>query len=97
MSFCIFLSENIHLNTKNITTLHKELLEINLSITAYIEESKSRLKALRLELAHQATSSQRVVEILSDKCKYTYFSNIFISLSYKIFIFTLRKDNILKF
>lgn len=59
--------KNISANSQSVTLLHKELLEINLSITAYIEESKKRLAGLRLELAHDAKSSQRVVEILCDK------------------------------
>lgn len=71
----IFISENIFANSQNITALHKDLLEINLSITAYIEESKKRLEGLRLELARQATSSHKVVDILSQKCKssHTHF------------------------
>lgn len=59
--------ENIFTNNKNVRSLHKELLEVNLSISAYITESKRRLKNLRLELAYEAKSSQRVVEILSEK------------------------------
>lgn len=67
--YCNF-SENIIAKSQNVTSLHKELLEINLSFTAFIEESKRRLGSLRLELANKANSSQRVVEILSEKCKY---------------------------
>lgn len=52
-----------------MTGLHKELLEINFTIAAYIEESKKRLREVRLDLAQQAKSSQEVVEILSQKCK----------------------------
>ncbi|CAH2087862.1 unnamed protein product [Euphydryas editha] len=52
--------KNIFANTQNVTALHKELLEINLSITAYIEESKNRLEGLRLDLVRQATSSHKV-------------------------------------
>lgn len=65
----IFIAENIFANTKNITEQHKELLEINLSFTAYIEESKRRLQTLRLDLAQQAKSSHRVVEVFNEKCK----------------------------
>lgn len=68
---CLLIAENISSNSQSVTLLHKELLEINLSITAYIEESKKRLAGLRLDLANEAKSSQRVVEILSDKCEYT--------------------------
>lgn len=64
----LLFSENIFANSQNVTKLHKELLEINLSITAYIQESRNRLEELRFDLAHQATSSQRVVDILSDTC-----------------------------
>lgn len=67
-----FIAENISANSQSVTLLHKELLEINLSITAYIEESKKRLAGLRLDLAHDAKSSQRVVEILCDKCEYPF-------------------------
>lgn len=63
-------AENISSNNYNIASLHKELLEVNLSITAYIEESKKRLAGLRLDLARDAKSSQKVVEILSEKCKF---------------------------
>lgn len=59
--------KKISTNSQNISKAHKELLEINWSITAYVEESKKRLAGLRLELALDAKSSQRVVEILSDK------------------------------
>lgn len=59
--------KNISSKTQSVTFLHKELLEINLSITAYIQESKKRLARLRLDLAHDAKNSQKVVEILSDK------------------------------
>lgn len=59
--------ESIFTNNKNVRSLHKELLEVNLSISAFITESKRRLKNLRLELAYEAKSSQRVVEILSEK------------------------------
>lgn len=59
--------KNISSNSQAVTLLHKELLEINLSIITYIEESKQRLARLRMSLAHDAKSSHRVVEILSDK------------------------------
>lgn len=59
--------KNISSNSHDVSILHKELLEINLSITAYVEESKKRLAGLRLNLAHDAKDSYRVVEILSDK------------------------------
>lgn len=65
----ISIPENLFEKSQNVTLLHKELLEVNLSITAYIEESKKRLEALRLGLAREAKSSQKVVEILSEKCK----------------------------
>lgn len=65
-----FISENIFSNNQNLALLHKELLEINLSITAYIEESKRRLGGLRLDLANEAKDSYSVVEILSNKCEY---------------------------
>ncbi|CAK1589024.1 unnamed protein product [Parnassius mnemosyne] len=61
--------KNIAVNTQNVSALHKELLEINLSIRSYVEESKTRLKDIRLELANQAKSANEVVEILSGKCK----------------------------
>lgn len=64
---------NIFQNSRNVTALHEELLEINLSLTAYIGESETRLKALRLSLANSADSSHKVVDILSDKCKFTLY------------------------
>lgn len=64
------ISEDIAENTKNLSAHQKELLELNLSITTYIEESKIRLKALRLELANQANSSIKVAEILSRRGTY---------------------------
>lgn len=72
-----FISENIFTNSQNVTSLHKELLEINLSVTAFIEESKKRLDGLRLNLAHEAKSSQKVVEILSEKSKFGIFLYLF--------------------
>lgn len=54
-------------NHQTVTQLHKELVEIDLSFTAYIEESKNRIQNHRLNLARQAKSSQEVVEILSEK------------------------------
>ncbi|CAG4976398.1 unnamed protein product [Colias eurytheme] len=59
--------KNISANNKNVSELHKELLEVNLSISAYVEESKRRLAALRFDLVNSANSSQKVVEILSKK------------------------------
>lgn len=59
--------EEIFCNNKKVTSLHKELLEINFTLTAYIEESQKRLKGLRLDLANEAKSTQKVVEILSDQ------------------------------
>lgn len=58
---------DIFLNQKNNSVLHKKLLETNISIVAYIEESKQRLERLRVELARTATSAHKVVEILSEK------------------------------
>lgn len=52
-----------------MSELQKELLELNLSIKTYIEESEVRLKDLRLKLANQAKNSNKVVDILSKKCK----------------------------
>ncbi|CAH2055712.1 unnamed protein product, partial [Iphiclides podalirius] len=57
--------KNISQNNKNVSDLHKELLELNLSIKTYIEESKIRMKDIRLELASKAKSSTKVVDILS--------------------------------
>lgn len=87
------------MNSQNITTLHKELLELNLSISAYVEESKKRLAGLRLEAAHDAKSSHQVVEILSEKCEC-----FFICLHYELFweeayvpaVKMLRADSVIK-
>lgn len=79
---CVF-AENISSKTQSVTLLHKELLEINLSITVYIQESKKRLARLRLDLAHDAKNSQKVVEILSDKCKYLYMGYFYFPSKYK--------------
>lgn len=74
--FIFAFSEDLLGNNRKVTLLHKELLEINLTITAYIEEIKKRLKGLRLELANeQNLSTQKVVEILSDKCKFLFIAN----------------------
>lgn len=59
--------KKLYTNTVNTTALVKELLEVNLSLTAYIEESKARLEELRLNLGHAAKSSQEVVEIFTEK------------------------------
>lgn len=54
---------------KNISELHCELLDINLAFSAYIEESKKHLEAVKLQSALNAKKSFEVVEILSNKCK----------------------------
>lgn len=70
--YCLCLSpilEDLFTNDKKVRALHKELLNINLTISAYIEESQARLKNLRVDLANEAKSTQKVVQILSDICK----------------------------
>ncbi|CAK1542538.1 unnamed protein product [Leptosia nina] len=57
--------ENLNITFKNVSSLHKELLEINISVKAYIEESKKRLSHLRLQAANNAKSAQEVAEVLS--------------------------------
>lgn len=69
MTLVYYVLEKILENNQNVTQLHKELVEINLSITAYVQESKTRLETQRLYLAQQAKSSQEVVDILSKHCK----------------------------
>lgn len=62
----IFL-DHINATNKNISQQHKELLELNSSIVAYIEESKIRISSLRLKLADEAHCSYKVADILSKK------------------------------
>lgn len=65
---CIFFAESIISENDKLVSLYKELVEINLSLTTYVQESKKRLSELRLDLARNAKGSHRVVELLSDKC-----------------------------
>lgn len=64
ISKCI---KDLSANNRNLSLLHKELLEINLSVKTYVQESKKRLQGLRLDLAHEARSSHQVVELLTEK------------------------------
>lgn len=64
LNLSIFL-DHINATYKNIFQKHKELLEINVSIVAYIEESKKRISSLRLKLADDANSAHKVADILS--------------------------------
>lgn len=64
----MYFSEDLSANNRNLSLLHKELLEINLSVKTYVQESKKRLQGLRLDLAHEARSSHQVVELLTEKC-----------------------------
>lgn len=72
---CVYfqISGDILSYNKKITSLHNELLEVNLTVKAYIEESQDRLRSFRLALANKAAtkSTQQVVEILSAICKFT--------------------------
>lgn len=61
----IYFAEDIFTNTEKITVSHKALLETNLTVIAYIEESKRRLEELRLKRAREASSLKEVVKILS--------------------------------
>ncbi|KAJ0172594.1 hypothetical protein K1T71_011733 [Dendrolimus kikuchii] len=58
--------EDIYSSTAKITHSHKALLETNLAVIAYIEESKQRLEKLRLKRARKASSLKEVVKILSE-------------------------------
>lgn len=70
--FIFTLSEDLIINNQKIKPLLKELLEANLTLTAYIKESQKRKKRLRLDLANEAKSTKTVVEILSDQCKFLF-------------------------
>lgn len=57
----------IFVNTEKVNALQREIVEINLSISAYVEESRKNLEELHLDQAKNATSSHQVVQLLSDK------------------------------
>lgn len=59
--------ENLLASTQNITKQYRELLEVNLSVIAYVRESKKRLEALKLEAALKAKDSFEVVDKLCKK------------------------------